>query len=150
MKEVDAYLLNVDDKRREDFLHLFNVVKENIPEGFELGFSYGMIGYDVPLSVYPDGYLNRKDEPVPFIGLAAQKRHIALYHMGIMGNKPLLEWFQKRYAEEMPTKLNMGKSCIRFTNSKKIPYDLIGELVTKMSMEEWIASYEKFVTNRNG
>lgn len=65
--------------------------------------------------------------------------------MGIMGNPALLSWFQAQYAEVMPTKLNMGKSCIRFTNAKKIPYELIGELVSKMSMAEWIASYEKHV-----
>ncbi|MEG2254387.1 MAG: DUF1801 domain-containing protein, partial [Vagococcus sp.] len=103
----------------------------------------------VPLDVFPEGYLNRVDEPLPFISLGAQKRHLALYHLGIMGNKELLQWFQEEYAKVVPTKLNMGKSCIRMTNVKHIPYELIGELVSKMSMEEWIESYQKF-QNKKG
>lgn len=145
MKEVTDYLANVDEERRESFQQLFEVVAANIPSGFELGYSYGMIGYDVPLSIYPEGYLGRQDEPVPFIGLAAQKRHIAVYHMGIMGDKELLNWFKEEYAKVMPTKLNMGKSCIRFTNAKKIPYGLIGELVSKMTLVEYLKLYQKFV-----
>ncbi|MFC3633619.1 DUF1801 domain-containing protein [Enterococcus rivorum] len=134
----------MDSKWQESYLKLAKIVADNIPEGFELQMQYGFPTYVVPLSVYPEGYLHRSDEPLPFISLAAQKRHLALYHMGIMGNKKLLEWFQEAYKEQVPTKLNMGKSCIRFTNPEKIPYELIGELVTKMSMEEWINAYQKY------
>lgn len=148
MNEIETYLNEVDEKRQAAFKKLFDVVQRNIPEGFELGYSYGMIGFDVPLSTYPEGYLGRKDEPVPFIGLAAQKRHIALYHMGIMGNQPLLDWFTEEYAKVVPTKLNMGKSCIRFTTTKNIPYELIGELVSKMTLEEYMTNYKKFIARK--
>ena len=97
---------------------------------------YGMPTFVVPLSVFPEGYLNRGDEPLPFISLGATKRQVALYHMGLMGNEAVRSWFQEAYQEQVSTKLNMGKSCLRFTNPKRIPYELIGELVTKITLEE--------------
>lgn len=142
MNEIENYLEQVDDKRSAGFYQLYNVIKENIPAGFEQHFAYGMINFVVPLSRYKAGYLGRVDEPIPFISLAAQKNHIAVYHMGIMADPKLLEWFQEEYKNQVPTKLNMGKSCIRLTNVKNIPYDLIGELVSKMSVDEWISHYE--------
>ncbi|MGF2143855.1 DUF1801 domain-containing protein [Vagococcus fluvialis] len=147
MKEIDDYLANVDEKRQAAFRKLYEIVKDNLPVGFEENFQYNMISFVVPLSTYPKGYLNREDEPVPFISLAAQKNHIALYHMGIMGNETLLAWFEEEYQKQVPTKLNMGKSCIRMTNVKNIPYELLGELVSKMTLEEWLQNYEKY-TNK--
>ncbi|MGX7030890.1 DUF1801 domain-containing protein [Vagococcus zengguangii] len=144
MELIGEYLEQVDEKRREAFERLYRIVKENLPEGFEEVKMYGMISFVVPLERYPDGYLNRMNEPLPFISLASQKNHIAIYHMGIMGNESLLTWFQEAYAQQVPTKLNMGKSCIRLTNPKHIPYDLIVELVQKMTVDEWIAQYERF------
>lgn len=109
MTEIENYLASIDEDRQDAFLQLYEVVKDNMPEGFEERMQYGMITWVVPLAVYPDGYLNREDEPVPFISVGYQKKHLAVYHMGIMGNKPLLQWFEEKYAEVVPTKLNMGK-----------------------------------------
>ena len=148
MKEITDYLANIDEKRQASFKELYETVKKNLPKGFEENFQYNMISFVIPLSMYPKGYLNRKDEPVPFISLAAQKNHIALYHMGIMGNKELLTWFQNEYAKHVPTKLNMGKSCIRFTNVKQIPLELMGELASKITAEEWLESYIKFTEKK--
>lgn len=145
MNEIDQYMENVDDKWKDAFIQLKKVVDENIPAGFELVMQYGMPSYVVPLSKYPAGYHCKKDTPLPFLSFAAQKRHIALYHMGIYGEPKLLNWFENEYSKHMDTKLNMGKSCIRFTNPKKIPYALIGELISKMSVEDWIQIYEKNV-----
>lgn len=145
---IEEYVQQVDDKRREVFQELLEVVRNNLPEGFQEIMQYGMITFVVPLESYPKGYLERQDEPLPFISLAAQKNHIALYHMGILANKELLEWFQINYQKQVPTKLNMGKSCIRLTNIKHIPFDLLGELVSKTTMTDWITSYEKSIESR--
>jgi len=141
--KTTEYMEQVDEKWKESFAKLVDTVERHIPKGYEQIMQYGGIGYVVPLSTYPQGYHVTPDTPLPFIGLAAQKRHLALYHMGIYADPELLTWFQEQYAKEMPTKLNMGKSCIRFTNPNKIPYDLIGELVSKMTPEQWIQLYEK-------
>ncbi|MBM7689732.1 hypothetical protein BCR24_01175 [Enterococcus ureilyticus] len=148
MDNVEEYSVTIETKWQEAYQSLAKVIAENIPEGFILQMQYGMPTYVVPLSVFPAGYLGRKNEPLPFISLAAQKRHLSLYHMGIMGDKELLSWFQAEYQKVVPTKLNMGKSCIRFSNPKYTPYELIGELVRKISMDDWIASYTHF-TEKN-
>ncbi|MGN4123838.1 DUF1801 domain-containing protein [Lysinibacillus sphaericus] len=139
---MSTYIEQVDEKWRESLAKLVEVVEANLPEGFERTMYYDMISYVVPLSTYPKGYHVTSNTPLPFISLAAQKRHIAVYHMGIYTDKALLSWFQDEYAKCVPTKLNMGKSCIRFTSTKNIPYDLIGELVSKMTPAEWILKYE--------
>ncbi|MEK4248623.1 MULTISPECIES: DUF1801 domain-containing protein [Paenibacillus] len=132
----------IDEKWKESFVQLVDTVERHIPEGFEQVSQYGGIGFVVPLTTYAQGYHCTPNTPLPFISIVAQKRHLALYHMGVYADPELLTWFQEEYAKIMPTKLNMGKSCIRFTNPNKIPYSLIGELASKMTPEQWINLYE--------
>jgi uncharacterized protein YdhG (YjbR/CyaY superfamily) len=143
VKTVEEYLEVLPEKRRAAVEKLREVILSNLPEGFDEQLSYGMIGYVVPLSKYPQGYHSKKGEPLPFMSLASQKSHIALYHMGLYGNQDVEEWFIDEYAKQVPTKLNMGKSCIRFRNPDHIPYDLIAELVQKISVDEFIDNYEQ-------
>ena len=80
--------------------------------------------------------------PLPFVNIASQKNFIAVYHMGIYSDPDLLKWFTSEYSKYVKTKLDMGKSCIRFKKIDQIPYELIGELITKMTPEDWIKRYE--------
>ena len=139
---VETYLEALSPERKEALEKLREVVRTNLPEGFEEYFSYGMIGFVVPLSLYPAGYHARKNEPLPFISLASQKHHIALYHMGMYGNQALTEWFLEEYQKEMPGPPDMAKSCIRFRHNARIPFDLIARLCGKMSVREYISRYE--------
>lgn len=138
----DTYISQIDDKWRDSFVQLSETVQNHIPDGFESVLQYGGISYVVPLSTYPQGYHVTPNTPLPFISIIAQKKHLSLYHMGVYSDPELLHWFQEEYAKQVPTKLNMGKSCIRFTNPSKIPYSLIGELVEKMTVADWIQRYE--------
>ena len=139
---VEEYIAALPDDRKSVIEKLRNVILKNLPEGYEEQLSYGMIGYVVPLSRYPKGYHAKEGEPLPFLSIASQKNHIVLYHMGLYGKPELEEWFMKAYADRVPTKLDMGKSCIRFKNSDHIPYDLVAELCQKISVDEFIAIYE--------
>ncbi|UOQ49306.1 DUF1801 domain-containing protein [Gracilibacillus caseinilyticus] len=138
---ISEYLADKDEKWHQPFLKLYQTIDEHIPNGFAFQLQYGMPSYVVPLSTFPDGYHCEKDTPLPFLSIAAQKRHIAVYHMGIYADDDLLSWFEAEYPKHMSTKLNMGKSCIRFTNPKKIPYELLGELASKVTVEGWINRY---------
>jgi len=142
VNSIEEYLAAVPEDRKPVMEKLRKVILDNLPEGFEEQLSYGMIGYVVPLSRYPKGYHVKEGEPLPFISLASQKNHIALYHMGLYGKPEVEEWFVKEYAERVPTKLDMGKSCIRFKNPDHIPYDLVAELCQKMAVDEYIQAYE--------
>ena len=139
----EEYINNLPDDRKKPIQKLRHIIKENLPEGFEEAMSNGMIAYQVPLSTYPSGYhAGKGPTPLPFINLASQKNYIALYHMGIYANPKVLDWFQKEYTNHANTKLDMGKSCIRFKKMDDIPYDLISELCGKISVAEWIETYE--------
>ncbi|MDX9810252.1 MAG: DUF1801 domain-containing protein [Sphaerochaetaceae bacterium] len=143
VRTVEEYIMALAECDRESFVQLRNVIVQNLPEGFEEQLSYNMIGYVVPITVYPKGYHVKKGEPLPFIAIASQKHHISLYHMGLYGDNELLRWFITAYATQVPTKLDMGKSCIRFRNPKHIPYSLIGELCQKMTVSEYVSLYER-------
>ena len=143
VETVDQYITALPEDRKAVIQKLREVILDNLPDGFEEQISYGMIGYVVPLSKYPQGYHAKESEPLPFLSLASQKNHIALYHMGLYGNPEMEAWFVKEYAKRVPTKLDMGKSCIRFKNPDHIPYDLVAELCQKMTADEYVNAYEK-------
>ncbi|MEI2747554.1 MAG: DUF1801 domain-containing protein [Ferruginibacter sp.] len=140
---VAQYVESLPDDRKEIINQLRKVINKNLPKGFSEIMNYGMIGYVVPHSIYPAGYHCDPKLPLPFLGLASQKNNISFYHMGIYADPKLLDWFTKNYAKEVTGKLDMGKSCIRFKKAEQIPFKLIGELVSKMTVKEWIALYEK-------
>lgn len=141
---VEQYLAELPVARQQAMTKLRKVIKRNLPKGFKEGMGYGMIGYVVPHSLYPDGYHCDPKLPLPFMSLASQKNYISVYHMGVYAENDLGKWFAKEYAKLNIGKLDMGKCCIRFKNIEKIPYELIGELAGKLTPQEWISFYEKY------
>ena len=139
----EAYIAEMPEERQKAFNKLRSVIKKNIPKCFKETMGYGMMGYCVPHSLYPAGYHCNPKDPLPFIGIASQKHFIAVYHMGIYADPALLKWFVSAHAKASSKKLDMGKSCIRYKKPDDIPFGLIGELVSKMTPEEWIELYEK-------
>ncbi|MBP7157004.1 MAG: DUF1801 domain-containing protein [Flavobacteriales bacterium] len=137
-----AYIEMIPEDRRESMKKLRSTIKKNLPKGFEETMSYGMIGYVVPHKLYPNGYHCDPKIPLPFMSIASQKNFVAVYHMGIYADPKLLAWFTKTYAERISTKLDMGKSCIRFKKPELIPFELIGELAGKMTVDAWVNMYE--------
>lgn len=139
---VDAYLAELPADRQKALNEIRKVIRKNLPKGFKECMNYGMIGYVVPHSKYPAGYHCDPSLPLPFMGLASQKNFIAFYHMGIYASPKLLQWFTDAYAKAGVGKLDMGKSCIRFKKPENIPFALLGELVSRMTPEDWIKQYE--------
>lgn len=142
---VEDILTNLPEDRILAFNKLHQTIVENLPKGFEPGISYGGLGYVIPHSLYPAGYHCKPIEPLPFAGITSQKNFISFYHMGIYSDPKLLEWFVNEYPKHSKQKLDMGKSCIRFKKPSEIPYELIGELMTKMTSQEWINLYESIL-----
>ena len=118
-------------------------IRLNLPDGFEETMNYNMPSWVVPHSLFPQGYHVNPELPLPFLSIASQRGHIGLYHMGIYASPALMKWFTLEYPNHCKTKIDMGKSCIRFKNVSKIPYQLIGMLCSKMSAQEWINLYQK-------
>ena len=138
----EDYIDQLPEDRKQAVKDLRKIILENLPPGFKETISYGMIGYVVPCSIYPHGYHADPKQALPFINLASQKNYIALYHMGLYVNKELLSWFRDEFSKRSKSKLDMGKSCIRFKKPNEIPYGLIGELVSKITVSEWIKYYD--------
>ena len=146
---IEQYIQELPEDRVEAITKLRKVINDNLPTGFKEEMSYGMIGYVVPHEIYPNGYHCNPKLPLPFMSFASQKNSVNFYHMGIYAKPELLNWFVEEFPKHSQAKLDMGKSCIRFKKLDQIPYELIGELVQKMSVEDWIKTYESaFIKNK--
>lgn len=138
----DHYVSQLPKDRVAPIEALREAIKNKLPPGFEETMSYGMIGYVVPHALYPEGYHCDPKLPLPFMNIASQKNFVAIYHMGIYASPELMEWFTTEYPQHAKGKLDMGKSCIRFKKPDQIPFQLIGELAGKMTVEDWVALYK--------
>lgn len=138
----EQYIDQLPEERKIAISKLRQTILDNLPEGFAETMSYGMIGYVVPLSVYPAGYRCDPKLPLPFMNIASQKSHIVVHHLGLYGSKDLLDWFTNEYTKNVKEKPDIGKGCIRFKKPDQIPFQLIGELTAKMNVAEWIKIYE--------
>jgi hypothetical protein len=139
---VETILENIPEERKEAFERLHQIIVDHLPAGLEPGLSYGNLGYVVPHSLYPAGYHCKPSEPLPLAWIASQKNSINFYHMGIYADPKLLDWFVAEYPKHSNQKLDMGKSCMRFTKPEHIPFELLGQLMGKMTAQQWIDMYE--------
>ncbi|MFC4722660.1 DUF1801 domain-containing protein [Geojedonia litorea] len=141
----EDYIDQVPEERKSTLEKLRKTINDHLPKGFEEGIQYGMVGYYVPHSIYPDGYHCTPKEPLPFMSFASQKNSVNLYHMGLYANPQLYDWFVSEFPKHSKRKLDMGKSCIRFKYFEDIPYELIAELCKKMTVDDWITIYESAI-----
>ena len=148
VKTPEQYIEQIPLDRRNSFEMLRNVILENLPKGFSETINYGMIGYVVPFSIYPNGYQANSKQPLPFVNIASQKNYISLHHLGLYADKKLLDWFVNEYPKYSKKKLDMGKGCVRFKDPKEIPFELIGKLISKISVTEWISIYESVIRKK--
>jgi hypothetical protein len=136
---VAAYLDELPADRREVVSKVREVVRRNLPKGYEELMGYGMIMWSVPLTVLPETY-NR--HPLCYVALAAQKNYYAIYLMSVYGTAKNARKFQGDY-RKTGKRLNMGKSCVRFRKLDDLPLDLIGKTVASVPMEKYVAAYKK-------
>jgi hypothetical protein len=139
---IDAILENIPEERKEAFQRLHQIIVDHLPAGLEPGLSYGNLGYVVPHSLYPAGYHCKPSEPLPLAWIASQKNSINFYHMGIYADPKLMDWFVAEYPKHSNQKFDMGKSCMRFKKPEHIPFELLGQLMGKMTAQQWIDVYE--------
>ncbi len=145
---VAEYYAGLSGDRKDAMEQLRSVIEANLPAGFEAVLNYGMPSWVVPHSMYPAGYHANPKLPLPFLGIASQKSHLAVYHMGLYADADLMQWFVAEYPKHCQRKLNIGKSCIRFQKVADIPYGLLGELCSKVSPHQWIDVYEQQIKKK--
>jgi hypothetical protein len=137
----DQYLAELPADRATALGAVRDTILENLPPGFAEVMDFGMPAYVVPLERYPDTY---NGHPLMLAGLAAQKRHLVVYLMGLEG--PDAEEFRRRYAESPPGlaghRLDLGRSCLRFTRIEQVPLELVGHTIARYDVDAWVARYE--------
>jgi len=133
---VDAYVASLPDDRREAIAEVRRTIAENMPAGYEESMAHGMIAWSVPLDVYPATY---NGEPLMYVALASQKRHMAVYLMGVYGSEDLRERFLAEYRAS-GKRLDMGRSCVRFTRLDDLPLDVVGRAVAAVPMDAHVAA----------
>ncbi|HED64695.1 MAG TPA: DUF1801 domain-containing protein [Planctomycetes bacterium] len=136
------FLERAPAERHPALRQLRSLFRKHLPKGFEEELHGNAWSWVVPHRIYPAGYHCDPSSPLPFLSIASQKNFIAIYHMGLYADPAALEWFQREWAEHVPTKLDMGKSCIRLKRVEAIPYSLLGELAERFSVRDWVALYE--------
>ncbi len=144
---VDAYLNSVDGEHRRVLDAVLDVVRANIAPGFEEGVQYGMVGYYVPHSIYPNGYHAKPTEPLPFAGFGAQKRHVGLYLFCVYTDDEVMQWFTDAW-RATGQRLDMGKACVRVRKLDEVPLDVVGALFARITLEAFVASYERAIPAR--
>ena len=140
---ADEFLNSLPSDRKDVINSLRKAINKNLPKGFEENIGSGMLSWVVPHKLYPAGYHCDPKQPLPFLSIASQKNHIAVYHMGLYASLKMLSWFETEWPKHSGKKLDMGKSCIRFKKPEYVPVALIGELASKMSPKEWIEVYDR-------
>lgn len=140
-KTVEDYLASLPADRRAAIETVRKVILENLDDGFEEGMQYGMIGYYVPHSIFPAGYHCAPKQPLPFAGLASQKKHMAVYMMCVYGDPTQLAQFQQDWAKT-GKKLDMGASCVRFKKLEDLPVAVIGKAIARAKLKTFVATYQ--------
>ena len=138
---VDEYVASLPEDRREAISALRKVILKNLPKGYEEGMQWGMPSCFVPLSAYPAGYNCQPDQPLPFVGFASQKNHMAFYGFCIYMDEELKNRFVADW-KKSGKKLDMGKSCVRFKKLEDVPLKVIGDAVKRVPMKKYIKQYE--------
>ncbi len=135
------YLASLPKDRRAALTAIRKTIKANLGKGFREGIQYGMLGYFIPHSVYPDGYHCDPKQPLPFASVASQKNHMSLYLFCIYTDPKEQERFVKAW-KATGKKLDMGKSCVRFKKIEDVPLEVVGEAIARISADKFIAGYE--------
>lgn len=135
---VEEYLAELAPDRREIVAAVRDIVNSHLPEGYVEGMGWGMITWSVPLERYPNTY---NGQPLGYLALASQKRHLALYLMGVYSDPEAEQKLRQRWTATGRT-LSMGKSCLRFQRLADLDLDIIAELVAATPVDDFLARYE--------
>jgi hypothetical protein len=66
-QSVKGYIKELPTDRAAAIKKVRGVIKKNLPKGYVETMLYGMIGFVVPLKLYPKGYLGKPNVPLPYI-----------------------------------------------------------------------------------
>ncbi|MEN8614090.1 DUF1801 domain-containing protein [Dehalogenimonas sp. THU2] len=143
---VEDYLSELPEECRAAIEKVRDVILKNLPEGFEEVMNWGMITYQVPLTIYPNTY-NKK--PLMYAGLSSQKNHMAVYLNSVYLDEQSQREFEAQY-KATGKRYDMGKSCVRFKKLDDLPLPLIGEAIAAYSVEDFVTKVKNIRRSATG
>lgn len=141
---IDAYLSRLPADRAAQITRVRETILDHLPEGYEETMNWGMITYQVPLSVYPDTY---NKQPLMYAALASQKNYMAVYLSGLYMSEEKYQAFEQAY-RETGKRFDAGKSCVRFRTLDNLPLELIGKTIASIPMADFIAQVKRVHSSR--
>jgi hypothetical protein len=133
-KAVD-YLKELPDDRRKAIDTIRKVIKKNIDKGFADGMQYGTIAWSIPHKTYPAGYHADPKQPLPFLALASQKNHMALYLM-------FDSTFFRAEWKTAGKKLDAGVGCIRFKKLEDVSLEAVEASLKRITAKSHLVWFE--------
>lgn len=136
---VKDYVASLPDDRRKAIAKVRATIRKNLPKGYREEMRWGMISYEVPLSIEPDTY---NGKPLMYAALASQKNHMAVYLTGVYADPATRGDFEAAY-RETGKRMDMGKSCVRFKKLEDLPVELVGEAIARFEVDEFVALVDR-------
>ena len=134
---VEQYLAELEEPRRGEIAELLDLIRHNLPKGFDEAMAWGMIVFQVPMKVSGPTY---NGQPLEVVALASQKNHISFYLSSIYASEELTAEFHERW-ERSGKKLDMGKSCVRFKSLDKADLESLSWAVSLLTPEAFTKMY---------
>ena len=136
-KTVKEYIDALPGDQQPTVRKLRSLVKKHLPDGYTEGMNFGAITYAVPLKVLSDTY---NGQPLCYAAIAAQKNYYSLYLMNVYGDPAQAKWMAGEF-KKRGKKLDMGKSCLRFTSLDDLPLDVVSQVIASTPMDVYIERY---------
>jgi uncharacterized protein YdhG (YjbR/CyaY superfamily) len=142
---VMDYLAAQPPERRAVLSKLRALIRRHVPNGYEEGFNWGAITYQVPMNRCPDTY---NGQPLCYVALAAQKNYFSLYLMTVYGDRVKKAQLENAF-KQAGKKLDMGKSCIRFRSLDDLPLDAVADIIASTPVDAYVAVYQESRKHRS-
>jgi len=136
---IAEYLQQIPQRWKPLIMEARNRLLTSIPFGYDESLRWGMISYEVPLQMSGPTY---NGQPLMFAALAAQKNYCSLYLSAIYGDPARRQQLEKAF-DEIGKRPNLGKSCVRFTSLQDIPLEMIGDMLSQIPVDEFLAIYRR-------
>ena len=133
---VSDYLEELPADRRAAIAQVLALVRTALPDGYDEVMRWGMITWEVPLSVSGPTY---NGKPLMYAALASQKRHMALYLCGVNCLPGVEDGLRTAYAAA-GRKLDLGKACLRFRRLDDLLPEAVAEVIAAVPVADFVAA----------
>jgi hypothetical protein len=142
---VRQWLASVPAERKHAINAVRNAVNEHLPQGYEETVDWGMLAWVVPLATLPNTH---NGHPLMLAALGAHTKLMTIYLMSVYSDPKIRREFETAY-KKTGKKLDMGGSCVHFKTLDDLPLDVVGNIIARVAVNEYVERYQHSRTRRN-